>query len=60
MNKQDQKHIFDRFYKGEHSSSNSIGIGMSLAKSIIEKNNGTIQVISKEGVGSEFVIKYLN
>jgi signal transduction histidine kinase len=60
MNKNDQKHIFDRFYKGEHSNPNSIGIGMSLAKSIIEKNNGTIHVNSKEGEGSEFVIKYFN
>ena len=59
MNDKDKKHIFDRFYKGEHSSSNSIGIGMSLAKSIIEKNNGRITVSSKLGEGTEFAIKYL-
>ena len=60
MSKKDQQHIFDRFYKGEHSNPNSIGIGMSLAKSIIEKSNGTIQVKSQEGQGTEFIIKYLN
>ena len=59
MNDKDKKHIFDRFYKGENSSSNSIGIGMSLAKSIIEKNNGRITVSSKLGEGTEFAIKYL-
>jgi len=60
MSKKDQQHLFDRFYKGEHSNPNSIGIGMSLAKSIIEKNNGTIQVNSQENEGTEFIIKYLN
>ncbi len=59
MNEKDKKHIFDRFYKGENSNPNSIGIGMSLAKSIIEKNNGRITVSSKPGDGTEFTIKYL-
>jgi len=59
MNDKDKKHIFERFYKGENSNSNSIGIGMSLAKSIIEKNNGRIIVTSKLGEGTEFIIKYL-
>ncbi len=59
MSKKDQKHIFERFYKGEKSSGNSIGIGMSLAKMIIEKDNGTINVESSEE-GTKFIIKYFN
>ena len=59
MNDKDKKNIFDRFYKGKNSNPNSIGIGMSLAKSIIEKNNGRITVSSKIGSGTEFTIKYL-
>ncbi len=59
MNAQDKKHIFDRFYKGENSNPNSIGIGMSLSKTIIEHNNGTITVDSKVGEGTKFTIKYL-
>jgi len=43
----DLPHIFERFYKGENSSSESIGIGLALSKSIIEKNNGYIIVDSK-------------
>jgi len=54
-----KKHIFEHFYKGENSSSNSIGIRMSLAKSIIEKNNGRIIVSSKQGEGTELIIKYI-
>ena len=56
--KEDIPHIFERFYKGENSSSESIGIGLALSKSIIEKNNGYIIVDSKENVGTKFQIKY--
>ncbi len=37
----------------------SIGIGLPLAKSIIERNNGYIEVTSEEGKGTTFTIKYL-
>ena len=50
-------HIFERFYKGKGSDENSIGIGLSLAKAIIEKNNGYISVKSKVSEGSCFMIK---
>lgn len=53
------KHIFDRFYKTQSSKENSIGIGLALAKSIIEKQNGYIQVESKLNEGTTFIIKYL-
>lgn len=56
--KEDIKHIFERFYKGKNSSENSIGIGLALAKSIIEKDNGYIICSSKENEGTEFTIKY--
>ena len=55
----DLKHIFDRFYKSENSSENSFGIGLSLSKSIIEEQNGYIQVETKENEGTIFVIKYI-
>lgn len=59
ISKDDLKHIFERFYKGKNSSSDSVGIGLALAKTIIEKDNGFITVTSKEGVGTTFIIKYL-
>lgn len=58
IDKEDLPHIFERFYKGKNSSNESCGIGLSLAKSIIEKNNGNIYVESKVGKGSTFTIKY--
>lgn len=59
IDKQDVKHIFERFYKGKNASENSIGIGLALAKSIIEKDNGYIICDSKVGEGTNFEIKYM-
>lgn len=59
INKKDLKHIFERFYKGKNSSENSIGIGLALAKSIIEKENGYIICTSKINCGTTFEIKYM-
>lgn len=59
IEKEDLKHIFERFYKSSNSSEDSIGIGLSLAKAIIEKDNGYITVDSKVGEGTTFTIKYL-
>lgn len=58
INKKDLPHIFERFYKGKNSSNDSIGIGLALAKTIIEENNGTISVNSIEGEKTTFTIKY--
>lgn len=58
ISQKDLPHIFERFYKGASSSSNSIGIGLSLAKKIIESNNGLIMVDTSKK-GTTFTIKYL-
>lgn len=55
--KKDLPHIFERFYKGKNATSESVGIGLSLAKSIIEKENGTVSVDSDEN-GTQFTVKY--
>lgn len=57
IDKDDLPHIFERFYKGKNATPDSIGIGLSLAKTIIEKDNGTINVESND-IGSKFEIKY--
>lgn len=58
---EDQKHIFDRFYRADSSRQSNerqgFGIGLSLAKRIVEKHKGEIFVKSKFGKGSVFVVK---
>lgn len=55
--KKDIKHIFERFYKCKNTKTDSIGIGLALAKTIIEEDKGTISVESNK-LETKFVIKY--
>lgn len=59
INSDDLPHIFDRFYKGKNGSDDSFGIGLSLSKTIIEKEGGSITVKSTPNIGTIFTIKYL-
>ena len=58
MSEEDTINIFKRFYKGKNAGKESIGIGLSLSKAIIEKDNGQIVVESKKEKGTTFIIKY--
>ena len=58
MSEDETLNIFKRFYKGKNSSSDSNGIGLSLAKVIIEKDNGRVIVNSSKGEGTTLSIKY--
>ncbi len=49
--------IFKRFFKAPGASGSSVGIGLSMSKQIIMRQNGTIQVESEVGVGSKFIVK---
>ncbi len=56
---QDLPHIFDRFYRGDKSRSRQegeSGLGLAIAKSIVEIHGGTIQAQSTIGQGAAFII----
>ena len=57
IDKEDLPHIFERFYKGKNSKTDSIGIGLALSKTIIENDKGTISVESDKN-GTTFTIRY--
>ena len=59
IEQKDLKHIFERFYKAKNCNEDSICIGLSLAKTIIEQNNGYIKATSEVGKGTLFEIKYI-
>ncbi|MBW9145190.1 HAMP domain-containing histidine kinase [Clostridium sp. CM027] len=61
FHKKDIPHLFTRFYKGENSAKDSVGIGLALAQSIVKKQNGEIRAENKKTGGARFTIKfYLN
>ncbi len=60
IDSQDLYHIFERFYKTRGSKATSVGIGLSFAKSVIEADNGQIQVKSTSGSGTTFIITYFH
>lgn len=55
---EDLPHIFERFYKGKEAKKDSVGIGLALAKTIIEKERGEILVKSTLGKGTVFEIRF--
>ena len=58
MRNSEKNRIFERFYKGSSTNSNNFGIGLSLAKEIITKDNGKIIVKSEVNKGTKFIIRY--
>lgn len=53
-------HIFKRFYRSRYSKdAQGIGLGLPLAKAIVEAHNGTIEVDSTLGRGTSFTMNFL-
>jgi signal transduction histidine kinase len=53
------EHVFDRFYKVEDSSLiPGFGLGLSIAKVLVEKMGGSIQLESELGIGSELILTF--
>lgn len=60
INEEDLPNIFKRFYKAKSSKkTDSIGIGLALAKAIIELNGGVVECESRLGAGTTFIITFL-
>jgi len=55
--KEELPYVFQRFYKGNNASEDSVGIGLALSHSIITSQNGDINIKSEKGIGTQFHIK---
>lgn len=53
----DLPHIFNRFYRGQNTGENSVGIGLALAKAILTAQGGDISVRSEPGAGTSFDLR---
>lgn len=58
IEKEDLPHIFERFYKGKNAGADSVGIGLALSKSVLNRENATVEVQSTVGVGTTFTIRF--
>ncbi|MDT3425074.1 signal transduction histidine kinase [Paenibacillus forsythiae] len=58
MEKDEVPHIFDRFYRADESRgiTEGIGLGLSIAKWIIDEHGGSVEVVTRQGEGTTFVI----
>ncbi|QSF46499.1 sensor histidine kinase [Paenibacillus tianjinensis] len=58
MDKDEVPHIFDRFYRADESRgiTEGIGLGLSIAKWIIDEHGGSVEVVTRQGEGTTFII----
>lgn len=56
--KEDIPHLFERFYRGEKAKNTGIGIGLSLSKAIIERQNGIIRAFNLPNGGACYEIRF--
>jgi len=58
ISKTDLPHIFERFYRADKArAKGGFGLGLALAKRIIELHHGSVKVASRVGRGTTFIIK---
>ena len=58
IGKEDQEHIFDRFWRADKvRGDGGVGLGLSIARWIVESHQGTIAVSSELGRGTTFTVR---
>lgn len=60
MMEQDISHIFERFYRSEEvrgSEAGGSGLGLSIAKWIVDKHKGYFEILSREGLGTRIIVR---
>ena len=61
MSETDVRHIFERFYRADDArkeKTDGSGLGLSIAKWIVDAHEGSIEVVSREGVGTRFTVRF--
>ena len=55
---EDIHHIFKRFYRSTTCSGSGVGLGLPIAKAIVEGQGGTLAVVSAPGEGATFTMAF--
>lgn len=58
FDEEDIPHLFQRFYRGKNAGRDSIGIGLALSKSLIERQNGTLRADNGQDGGACFTVRF--
>lgn len=58
IDKEDLPYIFDRFYKGKNADRDSVGIGLAMAKAILQAQGANLEAKNVYGGGAEFVLRF--
>lgn len=58
FDKEEIPYLFDRFFKGQGSGPDNVGIGLALARAIISSQNGTIVAENGDESGAKFVVRF--
>lgn len=60
MSPEDASHVFERFWRADaarEASREGTGLGLSIAQWIVGRHGGTIELVSREGVGTRFTVR---
>ena len=60
MSQRDASHVFERFYRADgarNEGAEGSGLGLAIAKWVVDAHGGTIEVVSREGVGTRFTVR---
>jgi signal transduction histidine kinase len=56
IKKELQKNIFNAFYQVEQGKSGGVGLGLAIAKWVVDAHRGKIRIFSEEGKGTQFTV----
>lgn len=55
---EDLPHLFERFYRGKDTKTQSTGIGLALSRTILARQNATLQARNRPQTGAEFILRF--
>ncbi len=58
FDERDIPHLFERYYRGRNASSQSVGIGLALARTIITHEGGTVKAGNRRDGGAMFTVRF--